>query len=252
MQHWSTEVRDVVADYATVSTLRVWIIVTLVVALAGPFGTYAALSFGLRLIYWGGISAVSIMLACACRALWRVLLRQPYTWSEDALVSGTLGLSFGPFVTALNTHLWPGTDSLTGWTTISAMTFLIGVTVALVRRSLRSEQGDGATQRDRLLDRIGAPDGSRIGWVSSDNHHIVVKLFNGEEYRVLMRLRDAVADIDVEPGVWVHRSHWLALAQITDIDDTNGREVVQMPCGSQVPVGPKYRANLVEAGMVSE
>jgi DNA-binding LytR/AlgR family response regulator len=46
--------------------------------------------------------------------------------------------------------------------------------------------------------------------ISSDNHDIRVITNDGEEYRLLMWLRDAVAEIDLEPGLCVHRSHWVA------------------------------------------
>jgi DNA-binding LytR/AlgR family response regulator len=46
--------------------------------------------------------------------------------------------------------------------------------------------------------------------ISSDDHDIRVITNDGEEYRLLMRLRDAVAEIDLEPGLCVHRSHWVA------------------------------------------
>nr|WP_237693339.1 LytTR family DNA-binding domain-containing protein [Octadecabacter algicola] len=108
-----------------------------------------------------------------------------------------------------------------------------------------------ARSRDRLLDRIGAPEGVRLKRVSSDNHHIVIKTTDNQVYRELMRLRDAVADIDVEPGICVHRSHWVALSQITAVETTDGREHVSMPCGCKLPVGPKYRSNLVEVGKLS-
>jgi hypothetical protein len=65
-------------------------------------------------------------------------------------------------------------------------------------------------RKDRLFNRFPANNGARFPRISSDDHDIRVITNDGEEYRLLMRLRDAVAEIDLELGLYVHRSHWLA------------------------------------------
>ena len=65
-------------------------------------------------------------------------------------------------------------------------------------------------RKDRIFNRFPANNGARLSRISSDDHDIRVITNDGEEYRLLMRLRDAVAGIDLEPGLCVHRSHWLA------------------------------------------
>jgi hypothetical protein len=65
-------------------------------------------------------------------------------------------------------------------------------------------------RKDRLFNRFPANNGARLSRISSDNHDIRVITNDGEEYCLLMRLRDAVAEIDLELGLYVHRSHWLA------------------------------------------
>jgi hypothetical protein len=65
-------------------------------------------------------------------------------------------------------------------------------------------------RKDQLFNRFPADNGARLSRISSDNHDIRVITNDGEEYRLLMWLRDAVAEIDLEPGLCVHRSHWVA------------------------------------------
>ena len=87
--------------------------------------------------------------------------------------------------------------------------------------------------------------------ISSDNHHIRITTDDGVEHRILMRLRDAVNEITVEAGMCIHRSHWVALAHIDGVVSEGGKEIVQMSCGGTLPVGPKYRVNLVGAGVLA-
>jgi hypothetical protein len=47
---------------------------TLVVAIAGPFGTFGAQSLVWRLIYWGLLIAVAISIAVFLRFFWRSIL----------------------------------------------------------------------------------------------------------------------------------------------------------------------------------
>jgi DNA-binding LytR/AlgR family response regulator len=87
--------------------------------------------------------------------------------------------------------------------------------------------------------------------ISSDNHHIRVISNDGEEHRLLMRLRDAVAKIDLEPGLYVHFSNWVARSKIVRVVRQSGREVVELASGETVPIGLKYRPDLITAGVIS-
>lgn len=242
----------VTREVVTPVHLFVWTGTTFVVSLAGPFGTYDALSFEMRLGYWGLVIAVSIVIALFFRIFWRLIFKGDPAWVEDVLVIGSLAITFGPAVSLLNARLWPGEEGLVSWLVVSVVTFVIGMITVAIRKILYGQAQPVATPpRDRLLDRIGAPEGARLRRVSSDNHHIRVITQDGQEHRILMRLRDAVAEIDVEPGFCVHRSHWIAAAEITTVERAQGRELVRLPCGAGVPIGPKYRPQLVEAGIIS-
>ena len=51
--------------------LMIWVVVTALTAVAGPFGTLDAMGLGGRALYWGGVSAVSIALSFSAQALAR-------------------------------------------------------------------------------------------------------------------------------------------------------------------------------------
>jgi DNA-binding LytR/AlgR family response regulator len=59
---------------------------------------------------------------------------------------------------------------------------------------------------------------------------------------ILMRLGDAVRDLEGLNGMQVHRSWWINLAHIARVEKgANGPEVV-LSTGARVPVGRSYRA----------
>ena len=235
----------------------VWAITSFVVAMAGPFGTFSTQPFVWRLGYWALVIALAILIAISLRAFWRSVLSGRPTWQEDGTVASSLAILFGPMIVAVNRAFDGDTARETrGVGTASLCVFAIAVCVIFVRRTFEENaaQSNAVEQevaRDRLFDRIDAPEGQRLARIASDNHHIRVTTQCGSEHRVLMRLRDAVAEVDVEPGFCVHRSHWVAQGVIVGVTTQNGRELVELVCGAQVPVGPKYRNNLIEAGVLN-
>ncbi|WP_296420111.1 LytTR family DNA-binding domain-containing protein [Pseudooctadecabacter sp.] len=228
-----------------------WLASSVVVAISGPFGTYETHGIVWRLAYWSVVIGVSIPIGILCRAFWEQVLSASSQWVRDLVVIASLALIFGPLVVGFNIWLiGPAALQSITWPTASLVTFCIGIGLVTVRRWIHDTQRDEPVRkRDRLLDRIGAPDGRRLAHVASDNHHIRICTDDGTEYRILMRLRDAIAEIDVEEGLCTHRSHWVALFNIDKVDQIAGKEMVVMSCGTPVPIGPKYRPDLINAGV---
>lgn len=251
MQDWKISVSATLKEVVTPILLYVWVLTTVVVAIAGPFGTFEAMPIGLRFAYWSVVIAASMILAVFFRVLWRVIIKNNPAWLEDSLVIGCLAIVFGPFVEVLNVRLWPHIQDLVSWEFVSLVTFMIGMGTVALRHVVQRGAKQDTPARDRLLDRTNAGEGIRLARIYSDNHHIRVITSDGTEHRLLMRLRDAVSEIDVEPGICVHRSHWVAMARIAKMTQANGRDVVELTCGSHIPVGPKYRPNLVEMGVIN-
>jgi hypothetical protein len=79
-----------------------WAWMTLVIAIAGPIGTFGAQSLVWRLIYWGLLIAVAISIAVFLRFFWRSILIGKPDWQQDVAVSICLAVVVGPCVNALN------------------------------------------------------------------------------------------------------------------------------------------------------
>ena len=243
-----------VKEVVSPSLCMCWALTSIVVALSGPFGTFDSHTFLWRLVYWSALIATAIFIAIFFRAIWRQILRGGSETREDLAVAISLSLVFAPMIVALNRVVGgPGANSTMGvWTVMGCVLAIAAGTIAFRRAVGESPVfPPTSTARDRLLWRIPVDETVRLARVYSDNHHIRVITSDGSEHRLLMRLRDAVAEIDVEPGFCVHRSHWVAKASIVGVKKSDGRDVVELPCGGTVPIGPKYRPNLIEAGMIT-
>lgn len=242
----------VFSEVLSISTLVSWIVTSIVVASAGPFGTFMAQPFLWRVLYWGGVVAVAIVLAVSLRTLWRAILSNRSMIGEDVAVAVSLAAIFGPLIVMLNRYL--GGEGMGVGIAIFNV-FCIAVCIIAARRTLERQAAAQITEarpeRDRLLKRIPDLKEQRLSRISSDNHHIRIITDCGAEHRLLMRLRDAVEEVDVEPGLWVHRSHWVALSEIAKVAREGNREMVELNDGDRLPVGPKYRENLIEAGVIN-
>lgn len=224
-----------------------WGLTSIVVAWAGPFGTFDSQPFGWRLTYWSGLIAAAIVIAIFCRIFWRHLLAGRSEWYEDIAVSVSLAVIFGPMVIALNRFIG-GSEAYQAMGLMTGMGVILTIAIGTIalRRALSepAPTSQSKEQRDRLLNRIAAAPQARLSRISSDNHHIRIVTDDGSEHRILMRLSDAVNETDIEPGVCVHRSHWVAKASVVGVKKVSGRDVVELTCGGNLPVGPKYRENL--------
>jgi hypothetical protein len=85
--------------------------------------------------------------------------------------------------------------------------------------------------------------------VSSEDHYLRVHTSLGEEL-ILMRLADAVRELEGAEGLQVHRSWWIAKSGITDEKRVDGRSLLVLPNGTEVPVSRSYRAKAKAEGLI--
>jgi len=63
-----------------------------------------------------------------------------------------------------------------------------------------------------------------------------------------MRLGDAIEELQGLEGAQVHRSWWVARAAIADVRRGDGRAVLTLVSGAEVPVSRTYAPQLRAAG----
>ncbi|CAN5146542.1 LytTR family DNA-binding domain-containing protein [soil metagenome] len=89
--------------------------------------------------------------------------------------------------------------------------------------------------------------GADLHAVEAEDHYLRLHTDRGSDL-ILMRLSDAVAELEGLEGAQTHRSWWVAKDAVLDADRADGRAVLKLKGGAQAPVSRTYARALREAG----
>lgn len=226
-------------------------------SLIGPFGSYDApylqrLSYCLGIGWVGSLAffpAFRLAMAAARRARW------PY-WPAilAACLAATIPLS--ALVWVVGPFLWrghwerPAQGPLVLYAQVLSLVFPVTVVAGLVRTLLARNQATPATPRlPRLAARLPATVGREILALEAEDHYVRVHTERGSTL-LLMRMADAVAELDELEGMRVHRSWWVAKAAVRACARDGRRMVLTLADGSKAPVTREAAPQLRRAGWV--
>ncbi len=85
--------------------------------------------------------------------------------------------------------------------------------------------------------------------ISSEDHYLRIHTSLGEEL-ILMRLADAMRELETANGLQTHRSWWVASSGVADSKRENGKIVLILKSGTEVPVSRTYSAAVKDVGLV--
>jgi len=240
-------------------------VVALLLALLGPYGTFISMPFGLRLVYW---SAAALIIALLVRASMWAILRGllPASWPILAKRTAAAALAALPgafLVGRLHDLMTHGDAHTAPFGLIYAYTIIPTVlaTLVLTRRqapvavpqpppevTAPAPAPDAAATAQafvaRAVPRLG---GGRLLALEAEDHYLRIHTDRGSDL-VLMRLRDAVAELAGVPGLQVHRSFWVAEAGVAQVVRRGQSWQVVVQGGLAVPVSRNYGASLRAAG----
>ena len=84
--------------------------------------------------------------------------------------------------------------------------------------------------------------------VSSEDHYLRVHTSLGEEL-ILMRLADAMRELDGTDGLQTHRSWWVAKEGVADARREAGKLYLVLKSGKEAPVSRTYQSAVKDAGL---
>lgn len=84
--------------------------------------------------------------------------------------------------------------------------------------------------------------------VSSEDHYLRVHTSLGDEL-ILMRLADAVRELEGGGGLQVHRSWWVSKTAVREARRASGKLALTLVSGKEVPVSRTYLPAVREAGL---
>lgn len=227
--------------------------VAVVVALVGPFGTDTALSLPARLAYWGVVVPASYVIGAftgyICVPALARRLPGPVVAGLSAALTGTL---IYLFILALNALLF---DLRPTWAEVPAtlalfvaIAFVVSFLIGLLPSATAGMAAPGP-ERPSILDRVPLDKRGALLALSSEDHYTRIRTAKGEEM-VLLRLADAIREAAPEPGLRVHRSHWVALAAVTAARRDGERAILTLTGGTEIPVSRANVPAIREAGLL--
>jgi DNA-binding LytR/AlgR family response regulator len=83
--------------------------------------------------------------------------------------------------------------------------------------------------------------------VEAQDHYLRLHTSKGQDL-ILMRLSDAIAELDGIEGARTHRSWWVARGAVVSAERAEGRATLTLTDGAQAPVSRSYVKPLREAG----
>jgi len=85
--------------------------------------------------------------------------------------------------------------------------------------------------------------------VEAEDHYLRVRTSKGSDL-ILMRLSDALAELQGLDGAQTHRSWWVARAGVADVRRSDGRAVLALKDGAEAPVSRTQAKVLREMGWI--
>jgi len=100
----------------------------------------------------------------------------------------------------------------------------------------------------RFLNRLPARlRGAKVLAVEAEDHYLRVHTDRGSDL-ILMRLSDAITELEGIEGAQTHRSWWVAKDAVIGVERGDGRAVFELQDGARAPVSRTYARLLREAG----
>lgn len=221
---------------------------------SGAFGTDEA-PLSLRLAYWMGLMVLGYVWgAFVARYFFRSSGRRTGSLWLDAIVASLI--IAGPFTIVV----WAASRLIfNAKTSLSALPILFGpvllVSLAITAINVLIENRSHAAESDaptpvKFLERLPLKlRGAEVWAVEAEDHYLRLHTSKGQDL-ILMRLADAVSELDGIEGTQVHRSWWVARDAIADARRGDGRATLTLKDGSEVPVSRTYAGVLRDKGWI--
>jgi len=258
---------------------RFWLAIAaaaVVLGLVGPFGTYDGLRLPARLAYWAATVFSTYVVGVALVALMARLYRPGGAAGAGAyaLFGAAAGVPVTLVVWGLNAAVFEGGAMpfmpLLGYTVaiaavVSAVIAVFSAppaagvqgaplaapsaaTPAAPLAAAPDVQPAAAPRRPRILDRLPPHLRGELSHITVQDHYVDIRTDRGGAL-VLMRLADAIAETEGVPGLRIHRSHWVAAAQVARSVRRDGRLVLVMKDGTALPVSRSFLPDVRAAGL---
>lgn len=248
--------------------LLILVAISLALGFLGPFGTYA-MPTGIRLIYWVGFGFIGYLFFRPINivAEWLCELSNMPLWAGIIMSTAVATFPLTILIAfAIGGMEWTNPFLLNGFGLLYLQVAVIGIAIYLLmglifprdaRGGRQAEASDQVVQTAekatapacRLMDRLPIGFIGPIIALQSEDHYVRVHSKDHSEM-LLMRLSDAIAEMDGVEGLQTHRSWWVA-SNAVQRAIRDGRNVsLLLDNGEKVPVSRGNMASVRAAGFL--
>lgn len=230
------------------------VVASFIMGITGPFGSYEAIETIPRFLFWSAVCWFYFaLLLIAAQLVERWADTYSLTVRRIILVLAITTVG-APFVCefahiAYGEHLHTAESYIRCWWQSFGIILAVATIDALVLDA--TEEPPVAPEWPRFFDRMThVAQGDGVVCLSADNHHVIVVMKSGATERILIRLSDAIAEMDGIDGYMIHRSHWVCAACAQSGLRRGGKDMLVLSNGAELPVSAKYKPALEAAGFV--
>jgi hypothetical protein len=222
--------------------LLIWATLSVVAAVAGPFGTLNALGLGGRFVYWGAVVGCSVGLSIGA-----TMLAERLSQHGQVIAWGGFVLLLSTTVHVINSFVFSEMKGWGNWLYLLAIVALVTTAVQLLIWVIKPTPEAEAEVQDTFMLRLPIEARAALVRIEAQDHYLNVVTVRGKAL-ILMRLSDAMSELSGR-GIQVHRSHWIAPDAVARHRRNKGRDVLEMSDGTDIPVSRSFRETAQKAGL---
>jgi len=253
-----------VNDTASQSALREWrghmaqparvaglLGASVVLTLMGPFNTAEVMRVTPRLAYWAAVVFSCYSIGYFANQIGDHLAGPAASFAKRLICCAGLTalgvLAAVHILTGPAIGIWAaGRELLLLSANVIAISSIITTVFLLIDDPKTSPESAALPS---ILDRLPYDKRGALVSLSVEDHYVRIRTTNGEEM-VLLRLADAMREVGDTAGLQVHRSHWIALDQVTTVTRKGDGAILTMPHGPDIPVSRANIPKIKEAGLL--
>jgi len=240
------------------SLWSMFVAIVVLFIVTGPYGTGQKMTFWPRAAYWTLLLGTGWIITTSFSAFANAALTRTFSSSLARAMVGAIvaALPIGAMITLAN-HLFlgqsvdiasVGEDAQAALPLCLIFCFLSCLTAGAANtagatREVEAETAPPPSEKERpaILDRLGPERRGNLLRLSVQDHYTEVVTTRGRQL-VLLRFADAMNEIGQTQGLQVHRSHWIADADVVSLRKQAGRLHVMTQDGTEIPVSRSHSA----------
>ena len=174
-------------------------------------------------------------------------------WLDAALAALVMSVPFTFIVWIATRTLLGSRIPVGGLPILFGYVLLVALALTVINMLIESRRvavTEASPEPPRFLERLPLKlRGAEVWAVEAEDHYLRLHTSRGQDL-ILMRLADAVAELEGIEGAQVHRSWWVARDAIADARRGDGRTTLTLKDGSEVPVSRTYAGVLRDKGWI--